>query len=429
MSVVLFEENRLGGVCLNEGCIPTKALLHSAKLYTHAVSSGEFGVTVTGASYDHERAVTHKDNVIMSLVNGVASAMKKNKVRVVNTAARISGREGALFKVDANGEIFLARRLCFATGSEPVVPPVPGLKESLGSGFTLTNREILDLKTLPKSLTVIGGGAIGLEMAFFFSTVGTDVTIVEMLDKLAGNTDPDVSAALLYTCEQRGMKVYLNSKVTGITENTLEFESLDGRQSLSPDHILLSAGRRARTSGIGLETIGVETEQGAVITDRHLCTNISGVYAVGDCNGRLMLAHTAYREAEVAVRHMLGEPDEMRYEHIPAVIYTDPEAASVGMTKQEALDAGMNVREVSVPMQYSGRFLAETNNSSCFVKLIADMSANRLLGVHIFGPYASEVILAAEHMLDTELPVERLRKLVFPHPTMGEALREGLFRL
>ena len=429
MSVVLFEENRLGGVCLNEGCIPTKALLYSAKLYRHAADSEEFGVTVTGVSYDHERAVSRKDNVIRSLVNGVASVMQKNNVRVVNAAARLDGKDGALFRVGANGETYLARRLCIATGSEPAVPPVTGLREALDRGFAVTNREILSAKTLPRSLAVIGGGVIGLEMAFYFSAVGVNVTVVEMLDKLAGNTDDDISRALLAACERRGMKIHLNSRVMEITEKSMVFEDAGGVQDLTPGLILLSAGRRARTSGIGLETIGVETEQGAVVTDRHMCTNIAGVYAVGDCNGRLMLAHTAYREAEAAARHMLGEYDEMRYDHIPSVIYTDPEAASVGMTKQAARDAGLQVREVSVPMQYSGRYLAETSGGSGFAKLVADMDTKRLLGVHIFGPYASEMILSAEQMLETELPVERLRKLVFPHPTVGEVLREGLFRL
>ncbi|MDR1131779.1 MAG: dihydrolipoyl dehydrogenase [Oscillospiraceae bacterium] len=429
LSVALFEEKSLGGTCLNEGCIPTKALLNSAKLYRHAKDSGVFGVGAADVTYDHEKAVARKDAVVKSLVSGVAATMRRHKVRVINARAKAAGRSDGAFKVEAQGETFLAKRLCIASGSETAVPPIPGLKEALKCGRVLTNREILDLKGLPASLTVIGGGVIGLEMAYYFSSVGVDVTVLELLDKIAGGTDTDVSNALLAECAGRGMAFHLSSRVLEVTEDAVIFENKDGRQETRSALVLLSAGRRAKTEGLGLETLGIEQARGAIITDKHLCTNAAGVYAVGDCNGRLMLAHTAYREAEVAVNHMLGIKDEMRYEHIPAVIYTDPEAAGVGETKQSAQEKGFDVREITVPMQYAGRYAAETEKGSGFCKLVLETRTKRLLGLHLLGPYASEMILAAELMLDTRLPYERLQRLVFPHPTVGEVIRETLFKI
>ncbi|MCL2343681.1 MAG: dihydrolipoyl dehydrogenase [Firmicutes bacterium] len=430
LGVCLFEEKKLGGACLNEGCIPTKALLNSAKLYRHAIESEKFGVTAERVTYDHAQAVARKDKTVKTLVRGVEATLKGLNVQIVEAAAKITGRQGEHFAVEAAGGAYLAKKLCVASGSETVIPPIPGLKEALDGGFAVTNREVLDLKTLPKTLAVIGGGVIGLEMAFYFSSVGVQVSVVEMLDKLAGNTDADISRALRAECEKRGMAVYLSSRVLEVAKNALIFTDASGeRRELPCDLILLSAGRRARTEGLGLETLGVETDRGAVITDKYLCTNAASVYAVGDCNGKSMLAHTAYREAEVAVHHMLGAKDEMRYAHIPAVIYTDPEAASAGLTLEAAMEQSFRAKAVQVPMRFSGRYLAEVEGGSGFCKLILDEAANRLLGVHLYGPYASEMILAAELMLDTELPPERLKKLVFPHPTVGEVIREGLFQL
>lgn len=429
LSVALFESNRLGGTCLNVGCIPTKALLNSAKLYRHATESDAFGVTADNVTYDHAKAVSRKDEVVKTLVSGVTATLARHNVRVVNAKAAVTGKRGSDFSVEAEGgETYLAKRLCIATGSETVIPPVPGLREALGRGFAVTNREVLAITELPETLAVIGGGVIGLEMACFFASVGVKVTVIEMLDKIAGTTDADICKLLMKEYEKRGMTFELSSKVLEVTENAVVYENAGGRVTLPCGKVLLSAGRRAYTDGLGLDSIGAVTERGAVVTDRHMCTNAVNVYAVGDCNGKLMLAHTAYREAEVAANHMLGVRDEMRYEHIPSVIYTDPEVAAVGETKTSAEAKGLKVKEVKLPMVYSGRYVAE-NGGGDFAKLVVDRLTNRLLGVHMIGPYASEMILAAELMLDTELPPERLKKLVFPHPTMGEVIKEALFKI
>lgn len=429
MKVALFEKKSLGGVCLNEGCVPTKTLLNSAKLYRHATESGAFGVTADHVAFDHAKAVARKDKVIRALVAGVEQTMKINQVTVIRAAAEILGRIEGGFAVEAGGRTYAGRRLAVSAGSETVVPPIPGLKEGLASGFVVTNREIMDVGKLPDTLAVIGGGVIGLEMACYFASVGVKVTVIELMPKIAGATDPEICRILMDEYGRRGMDFKLSCKVLEVANGSLFYEENCVRKELKCDMALLSAGRKAATEGLGLHTLGLEMNRSAIVTDDRLCTNVAGVYAVGDCNGKLMLAHTAYREAEVAVNHMLGVKDVMRYDVIPSVIYTDPEVASVGESKISAEAKGLRVKEVKLPLIYSGRYMAENENGPGFIKLVTDLDRKRLIGCHMVGGYASEIIMTAAMMVDTELPPERLKKLVFPHPTVGEAIREAIFRL
>ena len=429
LKVALFEKRALGGTCLNEGCIPTKTLLNSSKMYRHATESAAFGVTVTGATYDHAKVIDRKNKVVKTLVSGVGATMSANKVTVIQGDAKIAGRVEGGFAVEANGTTYNGRRLAIASGSETVVPPVPGLKEGLISGFVVTNREVLDLKQLPKDLVVIGGGVIGLEMAYYFASVGVKVTVIEMMPKIAGGTDPEICKVLQDAFVKRGMVFKLSSKVLEVKANSVVYEENGEKKEIACDKVLLSAGRKPSTANMGLETLGLEMDRAAIVVDRHLCTTVQNVYAIGDCNGKVMLAHTAYREAEVAVNHMLGKPDEMRYDVIPAVIYTDPEVASVGHSKEGAEKLGMTVKEVKLPMSYAGRYLAENEGGKGFIKLIVDTDRNRLVGCHMVGSYASEIIMTATMMVDTELTPARLQKLVFPHPTVAEMIREAIFHI
>jgi len=429
LKVALFEKRALGGTCLNEGCIPTKTLLNSSKMYRHAKESEAYGVTATGVAFDHAKVIERKNKVVKALVSGVGATMSANKVTVITGDAVIEGRADEGFAVKANGETYTGRRLAVASGSETVVPPVPGLKEGLARGFVVTNREVLDLKELPKELVVIGGGVIGLEMAYYFASVGVPVTVIEMMPKIAGATDPEICKVLTDSFEKRNMTFKLSCKVLEIKEKSVIYEENGEKKELACDKVLLSAGRRPATAGIGLETLNVQMDRAAIVTDRHMCTTVQNVYAIGDCNGKSMLAHTAYREAEVAVNHMLGKHDEMRYNVIPAVIYTDPEVASVGYSKADAEKQGMTVKEVKLPMSYAGRYLAETNGGKGFIKLVVDTDRNRLVGCHMVGSYASEIIMTATMMVDTEMNPERLKKLVFPHPTVAEMIREAIFHI
>ena len=429
LKVALFEKRALGGTCLNEGCIPTKTLLNSSKMYRHATESAAFGVTVTGATYDHAKVIDRKNKVVKTLVSGVGATMSANKVTVIQGDAKIAGRNDSGFSIEANGTTYTGRRLAIASGSETVVPPVPGLKEGLASGFVVTNREVLDLKTLPKDLVVIGGGVIGLEMAYYFASVGVKVTVIEMMPKIAGATDPEICKVLQDSFVKRGMVFKLSCKVLEVKANSVIYEENGEKKEIACDKVLLSAGRKPSTANMGLETLGLQMDRTAIVTDRHLSTTVQNVYAIGDCNGKVMLAHTAYREAEVAVNHMLGKPDEMRYDVIPAVIYTDPEVASVGHSREGAEKLGMTVKEVKLPMSYAGRYLAENEGGKGFIKLIVDTDRNRLVGCHMVGSYASEIILTATMMVDTELTPARLQKLVFPHPTVAEMIREAIFHI
>ena len=429
LTVCLFEKRALGGVCLNEGCIPTKTLLNSAKLYRHATESENFGVKSENVTFDHAQVIKRKGKVVKTLVSGVGMTMSANKVNVISAAATVCPKEEGKFKISADGKDYFADKLILACGSEAVVPPIPGVKEGVESGFVMTNREILDETQLPGTLCVIGGGVIGLEMACYFASVGVKVTVIEMMDKIAGPTDKDICKVLTDEYTKRGMIFKLSAKVLSVKPGAVVYEDKDGQHECPCDKVLLSVGRRAATRGIGLENLNIEMNRGAIVTDDTLATNVPGVWAVGDCNGKVMLAHTAYREAEVAVNNILGKKDRINYNSIPSVIYTDPEVASVGYTREAAEKAGLKVREVNVPMVYAGRYVAEVDGGKGFCKIVLDTDRNRVAGVHLVGSYASEMILSAAMMVDTELPPERLKKFVFPHPTVCEVIREAIFKL
>jgi len=428
--VILFEAEHVGGTCLNEGCMPTKALLNCAKRYRYAKDSKVFGVTAENVSYNHKKAVAKKNGVVRRLVAGVENALKESGVMVIRESASLNGRTDNGFAVKTpGGAEYEAEKVVLAAGSETVIPPIPGLKEGLASGFVVTNREFLSLTELPEHFAVIGGGVVGLEMACFLASVGVKVTVVEMMPKIAGQTDEEACALLQSSYEKRGMRFLLGTQVKRVEEDGLYIEKDGSGEKIFCDRVLLSAGRRAHTAGLGLESLNIATERGAVVTDAKLCTNVPGIYAVGDVNGRLMLAHTAYREAEVVANNLLGKEDEMDYSLIPSVIYTDPEVASVGESKESAEKKGIAFREICLPMAYSGRFMAESESGQGFIKLVTEEGTGCVLGVTLVGLYASEMILSAEMMIGSRLPAEALRKLIFPHPTVGEVMKEALFRI
>jgi len=432
MKVCLFEERALGGVCLNEGCIPTKTLLYSAKIFDYAHHGDAYGVTVTGASIDHAKVVERKDKVVRTLVSGVGAKMKGAGVTVVSATAEITGKSADGFTVKAADETYTAKQLLICTGSSAAVPPIPGLKESVETGFAVTNREILDLKTAPKRIAVVGGGVIGLEMASYFSSIGSEVSVIEMMDKIAGPTDREISAILQKNYAKKGVNFILGAKVTAITgkpgAGAVEFEIDGGKNKLECDLVLVSVGRRARTAGIGLESVGVLTERGAIVTDECSRTSVPGIWAAGDVNGKSMLAHTAYREGEVAVNNMLGKKDRVDYRSIPAVIYTNPEVGTVGETVESAAKAGIKATEHTISLRYSGRYIAENEGGDGIVKIVIG-EHREILGVHMIGSYASEIIFGAAAMVAKRERVEDVQKIVFPHPTVCEVIREGMFTL
>ena len=434
LSTVLFERKSLGGVCLNEGCIPTKTLLYSAKVYNYAVNGDHYGVYAENPSFKYEEIVERKDKVVKKLVAGVKAAMKAYKVTVVNETAVIQGRGKEGITIQAGEDIFTAKNMLICTGSEAAVPPFPGLKEA--GDVIVTNREILALEQQPKELVVIGGGVIGMEFAAFYSTLGTKVTVVEMLPKILGPLDDEISSMLQKQYEKRGIQFCLKCKVTGIEGNTVVYEDPDGNvQRVSGDKILVSVGRRANLQGFGLENLGVELALNpagrpyGIKVDEHMRTNIPGVYAAGDVTGFSMLAHTASREGEVAVNNILGKPDHMRYNAIPGVVYTNPEVAGVGITEEEAKAKGVDYKVVKLPMAYSGRFVAENDRGEGICKIIVGAKYHEVLGVHMLGNPCSEIINAACIAIEQEMTLEQLKEVVFPHPTVSEIIKETAFTI
>ncbi|MBE7024963.1 MAG: dihydrolipoyl dehydrogenase, partial [Ruminococcaceae bacterium] len=429
LKALVIEKRAFGGVCLNEGCVPSKSLLYSAKVFDYANHGEKYGVTTTGASIDQEKVIERKNKVVNTLVSGIEMTLKSHKVDTVKAVGKITGKTQEGYTVEADGNVYTGKHLIIATGSSAVVPPIPGVKEGVESGMVLTNREVLDLTEIPKNLVVIGGGVIGLEMASYYNSVGANVTVVEMLPKIAGPTDEDISDILLKNYKAKGITFHLGAKVTEVTKDSVVFEKDGKTESVPADKVLLSIGRRAVSADIGLETIGVEVNRGAIVTDRHMKTNVPGVYAAGDVNGKSMLAHTAYREAEVAINNILGKKDIMRYDAIPAVIYTNPEVGSCGETERTAKEKGYDIEVVKLPMAYSGRYVAENEGGNGIIKLVVDKKYRRILGCHVLSNYASEFIIAAVMMIESQWKIDDIKEFVFPHPTVCEIIREALFQV
>ena len=429
LKTLVIEERALGGVCLNEGCVPTKTLLYSAKIYDYAKHSADYGVKFENAAIDHAFVVERKNKVIKQLVSGVGAKLKKAKVDVVYAQAVIKERGQDGFVVTAGDKEYVGKQLLICTGSNPALPPIDGLQDSLKSGYALTNREVLDLKEIPKDIVIVGGGVIGLEMASYFNSVGSKVYVVEMMNNIAGPVDREISTMLQKEYAARGVEFILGAKVTSIKDNSVSYEK-DGKVSvIKSDYALVSIGRRARTQGIGCENIGLKLERGAIVTNEFGKTNVPGVYAAGDVNGKSMLAHTAYREGEVCINNILGKKDRINYNSIPSVIYTNPEVASVGETEESAKQKGLDVNIQTVTLKYSGRYVAENEGGNGFVKVITDKKHNNIVGLHVIGSYASEMIYGAAMMVETEMRVADVQKLVFPHPTVCEVIRESMFMI
>ena len=421
LGVVLFEKRELGGVCLNEGCIPTKTLLYSAKMYDHATGGKKYGITAGEVSYEYKKIADRKTKVVRKLVAGIKMKMEAAGVTVVRGEAVIERGDALGVAIACDGQSYEAKNLLICTGSEAFVPPIPGVEDNPA---VLTNREMLALTEAPASLVVIGGGVIGMEFASYCNSLGIAVTVIEMMPEILGAMDKDIAETLRAVYAKRGVKFCLQCKVTRIEDNAVFYTDADGNElQCEGDRILMSIGRRAVLKGYGLENIAVEAERGIKVNAK-MQTSLPNVYAAGDVTGFSMLAHTASREAEVAVNNILGIEDTMEYNAIPGVVYTNPEVASVGLTEEQASTAGVEYRLHKLPMTYAGRFVAENEGQTGIFKALVS-PAGKLLGVHMLGNSSSEFICAACMAITNGLTVEQLQRTVFPHPTVSEMLKEG----
>lgn len=421
MSVVLFEKNSLGGVCLNEGCIPTKTLLYSAKVSDTVRNASKYAVGGGQPEVNLPKVISRKAKVVRRLVLGIKARLSECRVEIVAGEARIVDRN----TVECNGETYRCESMILATGSETLVPPIPGLDKVA----YWTHREALDCKTLPQSLTIVGGGVIGMEFASFFNSLGVQVTVIEMLDEILRGIDRELAGMLRAEYAKRGVRFLLKTKVTDVDGNgpgeiRVNYENEEGHGSVVSEKMLLSVGRRPVMKGFGLENLGLElTERGNVKVDSHLETSVPGVYACGDLNGVSLLAHTAVKEAETAVGHIAGRGGEMSYGAIPSVVYTNPEVASVGKDEETLKKEGVEYQVIRLPMAFSGRFVAENEgvNGTCKALVGGD---GRMLGMHILGNPASELIVMAGMMIEDGRKLSEWKRYVFPHPTVGEIFRE-----
>jgi len=431
--VLLIEKAALGGTCLNVGCIPTKTLLSSAKHYAHALEGEKFGIKASGVSYDWTAMQAWKREVVEKLRGGIAMTEKKLGVEVVAGEAKLIG-PGRVEARDAAGAATLheAPAIIVATGSVPAMPPIPGSKDN---PKVVDSTGLLELEEVPKRLCVIGGGVIGVEFAGLFAALGVAVEVVEMMDEIVPFMDKEQAPILRRA--MKGVTFRLGCKVERIEGAVVLYKTKEGADARAEaDLVLMAVGRKPVLDGWGAKEAGLDTSPKGVAVDERMRTNLPGVWAVGDVTGRSLLAHSAYRMADVAVADILAggaasrNANVMRYNAVPWAVYGITEAAGVGMTEQEAQAKGIEIKKASLPLRVSGRFCAENGFAAQgAVKVIADKASDRMLGVHVVGSYASEMIWGAAALIEQELRVQDVKEVIFPHPTVCEAIRDAVFEL
>lgn len=437
--VILFEQNALGGTCLNVGCIPTKSLLYGAKQYYNATHAQKYGVAAENVTFDFAAMQKRKTIVVRKLVAGIKARLNNDHCTVINGFAKIlpslQGGDGGRL-VECNDQTYEAENLMICTGSTNFVPPIPGIKDNPA---VWDSTDALAATELPKSVIIVGGGVIGMEFATLYHELGVSVTVIEAMPSILPNLDPEVVQILLDKYRKAGINILTSTKVekidgTEVSINSPSLQGGDGVGSLSAERILVSVGRRANLQG--LEALnGLELARGAIKVDGFCRTNLPNVYACGDVTGKIMLAHVASHQAEVAVSKMLNAKmsnDQMvndqivNYLAIPSVVYTNPEIASVGLTENQAADMGFTTEIRKLPMTFSGRFMAENEGETGLCKLILDAEKQTVLGVHCIGNPCSEFIAAASFAVSNGYTVTEMQQVVFPHPTVSEILHEVL---
>ena len=430
-SVLLIEESKLGGVCLNAGCIPTKTLLNTSKHYLHVRKGDVKGLAPHQPDLDWEAALAWKDKVVATYQKGIESLLKASKVEVLNARAVFLDRS----TVEAGGETYKAEAILIATGSRPALPPIPGLADSPA---VVTSTQLLEMKRIPKSLAVIGGGVIGLEFGAMYSQLGARVDVVEMLGEIVPFMEPELRKGLMRALQP--MEFHLDSKVEAIeriseTESTVVFSKIGSeaggeKQRIVADTILVATGRRANIENLGLEAAGVKTARGCILVNERMETSAPRIYAIGDVVGTSLFAHSASRMAEVAVKVLCGDRTAaMRYNAIPWAVYTWPEAAGCGLSEAAAISAGHQVHSAQASLKLSARFYAENENQPGMIKVVADKDSGVLLGVQMLGANCSEMIWGASMAVQLGLTAEQAAETIFPHPTTGEVLRDVLIKL
>ena len=430
LSTAIIEKmETLGGPCLNIGCIPSKALLHASEMFHEAGHGFEvLGIGVGKPKLDLPKMMAHKDAVVKSNVDGIGFLMKKNKITVFHGTGKVAGK-GAVMVTGRDGEQTLeTKNIVIATGSD--VAGIPGVEVTFDDKVIVSSTEALELAKVPKTMTVVGGGVIGLELGSVWSRLGAKVTVVEYLGTILGGMDNGASKQFQRMLKKQGMNFHLNSKVTAVekkrSKGEVTFEPVKGGdpQTISSDVVLVATGRRPYTEGLGLEGAGVEMERGKVKTDAHWRTNVEGIYAIGDVTDGPMLAHKAEDEGAAVAETIAGQHGHVNYNVIPSVVYTQPEVASVGATEEQLKADGVDYASGQFPFTANGRARA-MNATEGFVKFLADKKTDRVLGVHIVGLGAGEMIHECAVLMEFGGSSEDLGRTCHAHPTMSEAVKEA----
>ncbi|MGE5607152.1 MAG: dihydrolipoyl dehydrogenase [Bacteroidota bacterium] len=425
MKVCLIEKSEVGGVCLNQGCIPTKTLVGSAKTFSLITKAAEYGIQAgTDARPDWKRILERKNQVITRLVKGIHYLLDQAKVELINgTAAFVSGHELKITLTDGTERSVGAEKIIIATGSEPNVPEF----FNYDGAKVITSNEVLDLPELPESLAIIGGGVIGCEFASIFATFGVKVTIVELMDQLIPNLDSEISGSLRLQLKKKGIEIRTATAVNeALQEETGVRLILSDGKELSTAKVLVSIGRKPNSGQLGLEGIGVKLNaKGRIEVNQNLQTNLPWIYAIGDVNDQPWdLAHAASFQGIAAAKHLSGKPVVWSVEAMPNCIFTDPEVATVGMTAQEAVAEGLEAVTSKAPFLANGKALAQ-GEAVGFIKVVADKKSHRILGVQIIGPEASNLIAEAGLAVKHHLTIEQLTETIHAHPTLAESLHEA----
>jgi dihydrolipoamide dehydrogenase len=421
LKVALIEKHKIGGVCLNYGCIPTKTLLRSAKLYKDMMHASSFGIDIANPSsiqINWPNMMERKNKVVTQLVGGIEQLLRHNKVDVIQGEAKILDQHTLV----VDGKQFECENLILATGSSVTMPNIPGLDEAFKNGDAINSSGAIALKEQPKKLTVLGGGVIAVEFATLYSSLGTEVTLIQRSDSILKNLDKDVKRVMTRHLKKLGVKVITNTSIDSIEGKTVHYTRKNKQEQITSDRILVSLGRRANLKG--LEVLNLKTDRGFVITDEHMETSTKGVYAIGDLNGKYMLAHVASAEGILAVEAIMDDKKTIDYKKIPSCIYSFPEVGVVGYTEDEAIDAGFKVKTSLFPLSANGKALAE-GESDGFVKLVYDDTYGEVLGVHIVASHATDMIAEAVASMELEATVHDLAKTVHPHPTLSEIVMEA----
>jgi dihydrolipoamide dehydrogenase len=425
MKVGLIERDRLGGICLNWGCIPSKALLKSAELYNSFKKAGEFGISFTDLKFDFTKIIKRSRDVADRVSKGVEYLMKKNKIEVISGTAKLTGKNS--IEVSKDGKVVDTIKTKFtllATGGRP--RSIPGV--TIDRKKVITSTEAMTLPELPKSLLVIGGGAIGIEFAYFYNSLGTKVTVVEMLPSVLPKEDKEITKLLESSLKKQGIEILTNAKVESVLvgdDVTMKVSTKDGMQELKGDVVLMAVGVQGNVENLGLESLGMKTDRGAILVDKFGKTNVESIYAIGDVSGAPWLAHAASHQGIVAVEHLAGKSMHgFDRTNIPSCTYCQPQVASIGMTEEAALAAGRKIKVGRYPFRPLGKAMA-IGETEGIVKLVFDEKYGELLGAHIIGSEATELIaeLALGRALETTN--EELFRTMHAHPTLSEAIMEA----